>query len=236
MGGPTRRGWLVLLAAAAASAALAGCAGKSRTCVPPALAVAEPRVDLAACPGEYRAVSGGELEALTARLKDDGPPDPARPKKHVLALSGGGKFGAYTAGVLNGWSASGCRPTFDVVTGVSTGSLVATYAFLGPAYDPRLRFLYTTLETRDVVRRRPALSVLWSDAAYSSAPLARLIADEVDAPLLARVAAAHAQGRRLFVGTTNLDTRRLVIWDMGAIASGPRPDRLDLFRQVLLAS
>jgi hypothetical protein len=216
---------------------LSGCAGKSRTCVPPDLATAQQRIDLAARPGEYQPVDREELDALTARLRaDDGPADPNQRKRHVLALSGGGKFGAYTAGVLNGWTAAGSRPAFDVVTGVSTGSLIATYAFLGPAYDAQLRCLYTTLDTRDVVRRRPKLAVVWSDAAYSSAPLARLIADEVDDRLLAEVATAHACGRRLFVGTTNLDARRLVIWDMGAIASGPRPDRLDLFRTVLLAS
>jgi predicted acylesterase/phospholipase RssA len=59
-----------------------------------------------------------------------------------------------------------------------------------------------------------------------------LITDE----LLAEIAAAHRTGRRLYVGTTNLDTKRQVVWDLGAIAAGNDPKRLDLFRKILLAS
>ena len=40
----------------------------------------------------------------------------------VLALSGGGEHGAFGAGLLNGWSESGRRPSFDIVLGVSTGA------------------------------------------------------------------------------------------------------------------
>ena len=140
------------------------------------------------------------------------------------------------AGVVCGWTSTGKRPTFDVVTGVSTGSLVSVYAFLGPEYDSRLQDLYTTMRTRDVIRRKPLLAAVWSNSMASSAPFARLIKEEMTEEKLTQVAAAHAQGRRLFVGTTNIDTRRLVIWDMGAIASSQRPDKLELFREVLLAS
>jgi predicted acylesterase/phospholipase RssA len=157
-------------------------------------------------------------------------------RQNVLALSGGGTFGAYTAGVLNGWSATGQRPPFDVVTGISTGALAATYAFLGPEYDRRLCQLSTSITAADIYRRRPRLTVLWSDAVASSAPLARLLEGQIDATVLQAVAVAHAQGRRLYVGTTNLDTRRLVVWDMGAIASSGRPDALELYRKVVLAS
>ena len=140
------------------------------------------------------------------------------------------------AGFLYGWTRSGQRPTFHVVTGVSTGALIATYAFLGPQYDERLRVLYTTITTRDVVRRRPLYGLISGDAAYSSEPLANLIDESVTVELLAEVRAAHACGRRLFVGTTNLDTGRPVVWDMGAIAASSRPDRREHFRDVLLAS
>src|SRR5229473_2318571 len=61
-----------------------------------------------------------------------------------LALSGGGADGAYGAGVLNGWSAAGTRPEFSAVSGVSTGALIAPFAFLGPAYDATLREVYTS--------------------------------------------------------------------------------------------
>src|SRR5262245_60344308 len=223
------------LAAAFVGILAIGCATTSRKSVPPDLAGAQPRIDLAARPGEYRPVDRDILDALTARLRagDGGASASAyQPRRlQILVLSGGGKFGAYTAGLLNGWSDAGCRPTFDVVTGVSTGSLVATFAFVGRAYDEQLRCLYTSLETRDVVRRKPLFALLWSDSAMSSKPLERLIADQVDERLVGEVAAAHACGRRLFVGTTDLDARRLAAWDMGAIASSPRPDRLALFRK-----
>ncbi len=228
------------LAAVVVCVCALGCAATSRKSVPADLVGAQPRIDLAARPGEYRPVDRDILDALTARLRagDDNASASAYGSRRlqILVLSGGGKFGAYTAGLLNGWSDAGTRPTFDVVTGVSTGSLVATYAFIGKAYDEPLRCLYTSIETRDVVRRKPLFTLLWSDSAMSSKPLERLIADQVDERVLGEVAAAHACGRRLFVGTTDLDARRLAVWDMGAIASSPRPDRLALFRKVLLAS
>ena len=172
-----------------------------------------------------------------APLSADPPPDPPGPGRfNVLVLSGGGAYGAYPAGVLAGWSEAGTRPQFDVVTGVSTGALVGTLAFLGPARDPDLRRLYTQLTERDVFARRPGLAALLSDALADSRPLGRLIDREVDAALLRQVAAEHARGRRLYVGTTHLDARRLVVWDMGAIAARGRPEDLALFRKVLLAS
>jgi len=119
---------------------------------------------------------------------------------------------------------------------VSTGALVATYAFLGPEYDAPMVRLYTSVTDRDVYRRRPTPAVLWSESAASSAPLKRLIDAEVDDGVIAAVAKAHAAGRRLYVGTTNLDTRRLVVWDMGAVAASGRPDAAELYRKILLAS
>jgi predicted acylesterase/phospholipase RssA len=155
---------------------------------------------------------------------------------NVLVLSGGGAYGSYSAGVLAGWSEAGTRPRFDVVTGVSTGALVAALAFLGPGWDPQLERLYTRLSDRDVFAPRPAWSALLSDALADSRPLERLIDQTADADLLRRVAAEHAKGRRLYVGTTHLEGRRLVVWDMGAIAARGRPRDLALFRKVLLAS
>jgi predicted acylesterase/phospholipase RssA len=154
----------------------------------------------------------------------------------ILVLSGGGAYGAYSAGVLAGWSETDTRPQFDVVTGVSSGALVATLAFLGPGRDPDLKRFYTRLTDRDVFARRPTWSALLSDAVADSRPLERQIEQAVDANLLRQVAAEHVKGRRLYVGTTNLDARRLVVWDMGAIAARGRPQDLNLFRKILLAS
>ncbi|MFL5342561.1 MAG: patatin-like phospholipase family protein [Gemmataceae bacterium] len=160
----------------------------------------------------------------------------ARPSRTVLAISGGGLCGAYTAGVLKGWTAAGTRPQFDVVTGVSTGALIAPLAFLGPDSDAQLEEWYTGAKPSDIYRRRSLPAWFWADSLADSAPLKQRIEAVVTEEFLARVAQAHNAGRRLYVGTTDLDSKRLVVWDMGAIAAGEEANKLELFRTVLLAS
>lgn len=159
-----------------------------------------------------------------------------REPSNVLVLSGGGANGAYTAGVLNGWTAAGNRPAFDVVTGISTGALIAPFAFLGSEYDGLLKRSYTTTRDTDLFTRRWLTSLVYADSLADSAPLRNRIASEITPTILERIAEAHREGRRLYVGTTDLDTKRLVVWDMGAIANGDDPNKLELFRDVLLAS
>jgi predicted acylesterase/phospholipase RssA len=159
--------------------------------------------------------------------------------RHVvtfLAISGGGADGAFGAGVLTGWTERGDRPEFDVVTGVSTGALTAPFAFLGPQYDDALRVVYTESTTRDIAIARPVRGLIAGDSLASNAPLARVVAHYVTPQFLAEVAAEHQKGRRLLIGTTNLDAQRPVVWDMGKIASLGTPESADLFRKVLLAS
>ncbi len=153
---------------------------------------------------------------------------------YILALSGGGSRGAYGAGVLAGWSAAGTRPEFDVVTGISTGALMATSAFLGPEDDAFLR-LYTETSNEDIYKPRGQLAV-FNDAMYDSAPLRDLIAKILDRNMLAAVGREHKKGRRLYIGTTNLDANAFTIWDMGAIATSGHPDSLQRYRDVVLAS
>ncbi|GAB4228088.1 MAG: patatin-like phospholipase family protein [Methyloligellaceae bacterium] len=153
-----------------------------------------------------------------------------------LTLSGGGSDGAFGAGLLVGWTASGTRPVFEIVTGVSTGALIAPFAFLGSRYDPVLKEMYTTYTTRDFVRKRPVQGLLGGSSLASNKGLAELIAKYVDRKFLAEIAAAHNSGRRLLVGTTNLDAQRPVTWDMGKIAASGNPEAIFLFRNVLLAS
>lgn len=216
-----------------------GCAQRSRACLPADYSASARYFDLSASPNENKAIDA-ELEAeLLARFRTDDrakPGDTVGKTYRILALSGGGANGAYTVGVLNGWTAAGDRGQFDIVTGISTGGLIATYAFLGPAYDGRLREMYTTVCSSDIYHKRPKIALLWSESAATAAPLKRQIDEQFDCQVLRAVAVAHAQGRRLYIGTTNLDTRRLVVWDMGAIASSHRPDALDLYRKVVLAS
>lgn len=161
---------------------------------------------------------------------------PMRRPRNILVLSGGGAYGAYSAGFLDGWTKSGTRPEFDVVSGISTGALIAPFAFLGPEYDAKLGQLYTRVQATDIFRIRSWVSIPFKDSVASSGPLQKLIESQVTQELMDRIAAEHRKGRRLYVGTTNLDTRRLVVWDMGAIACRPCPEGCRLFRDVLLAS
>jgi predicted acylesterase/phospholipase RssA len=159
-----------------------------------------------------------------------------RPVVNFLALSGGGSDGAFGAGLLSGWTASGKRPEFELVTGVSTGALTAPFAFLGPKYDAALKHVFTQSDTNDIAISRPLRGLLGGDSLSSNAPLAKIVAQYVDEAFLEEVAAEHRKGRRLWIGTTNLDAERPVIWDMGRIATSGRPEALQLFRTVLLAS
>lgn len=159
-----------------------------------------------------------------------------RPPNNVLAISSGGLYGAYSSGFLAGWSESGTRPEFDVVTGVSTGSLIAPLAFLGPEFDDRMQQLYTGIRAEDVFRIRAWVTIPFKDAVASSAPLSKLIESQITPELMERIAVEHRKGRRLYVGTTNLTTRRFTVWDMGAIANRQCPEGCRLFRDVLLAS
>ena len=153
----------------------------------------------------------------------------------VLALSSGGADGAYGAGVLVGWTKSGTRPKFDVVTGVSTGALQAVLAFLGPEYDPLLEEFYTTLESKDILRSK-GLGGLFGDSLYDNKPLKKQIERVITPQLLEKIAVEHDTGRRLYVATTNLDAGDLTIWDMGKIAKGGRTNKLLHFQKVLRAS
>ncbi|MEO1328179.1 MAG: patatin-like phospholipase family protein [Pseudomonadota bacterium] len=163
--------------------------------------------------------------------------DAAPAQAHLLLLSGGGPDGAFGAGVLNGWSAYGDRPEFEIVTGVSIGALMAPFAFLGPDHDARLREMFLRLRGRDDIVQVEFFGVIGGAIALGdTAPLRRLIEEYVDEALLDAIAVEHRKGRRLFVGTTNLDARRPITWNMGEIAISDRPERLQLFRDVLLAS
>ena len=155
---------------------------------------------------------------------------------NFLAISGGGDNGAYGAGFLNGWTASGTRPQFKGVTGISTGALIAPFAFLGPKYDHVLREVYTTTSQKDIFKKRGLFKALFGEAMADTAPLAKVIESYVTREFLDEIAAEYAKGRLLLVGTTNLDSLEPVIWNMTAIAASKDPRAITLFRRLLLAS
>jgi Patatin-like phospholipase len=178
---------------------------------------------VAVIPGIPDARAWGDSETDFARLL----PTAGGP---WLAISGGGADGAYGGGVLAGWSAAGNRPEFAVVTGASIGALIAPYAFLGPSHDEDIHKSFTGTAAADIFEDR-----VTRDSLLDNWPLRRQIEQRVTVALLAEIAAEHARGRRLLIATTNLDTGRRVIWNMGAIAARGEKG-LKLFHDVLVAS
>ena len=148
-----------------------------------------------------------------------------------LILSTGGEDGAFGAGLLSGWSKAGTRPEFSLVTGVSTGALIAPFAFLGSRYDEQLRDSYTKISAIDIFEVGGK-----GESFLDTWPLHKLIEKRVTPELLKEIAAEHARGRRLFILTTNLDAGRPVAWDIGAIATRGDKQALDLVRKVMIAS
>jgi predicted acylesterase/phospholipase RssA len=154
---------------------------------------------------------------------------------NLLAISGGAEDGAFGAGLLVGWSDAGTRPKFDLVTGVSSGALIAPFAFLGREHDNQLREIFTKYGRKDIFTYNVS-GLLEGAALADDAPLARLIEKYVDAAFLQEIAEERIKGRILLIGTTNLDTQRPVLWDMGRIAMSRNRDAINLFRKILLAS
>lgn len=175
------------------------------------------------------------LEKSRAEMKERYSGVYGRPHTY-LAISGGGENGAFAAGVLLGWTASGERPEFTAVTGISAGALVAPFAFLGPEYDDVLEIVSVGLTADQVYKKRGVIRALRTDAMATTGPLQELIAKYVDAEVMEKIASAHRDGRSLNIGTANLDSMRPVIWRIGAIANSGHPEALNLIRKILLAS
>jgi len=203
------------------------------------------KAEIPGMPG-VRFVAGGNVTELAKDAMDSirrereyraraGISGPLPPAVYV-AISGGGDNGAYSAGLLNGWTAAGTRPEFKLVTGISTGALIAPFAFLGQKYDATLKEVYTTIAPKDVLVARSMLAGVLGDAMADNAPLWALTRKSITADLLKEVAAEYAKGRFLLIGTTDLDARRGIIWNMGKIASHGTPQALDLFVSVMIAS
>ena len=153
-----------------------------------------------------------------------------------LALSGGGQNGAFGAGLLNGWSESGSRPEFRIVSGISTGAIIAPFAFLGSSHDAGLKEMFTLYSTKQVLKKKVLKGLFGGVALTESDRLLKLIAHYVDDEMVEAIAVEYAKGRRLFIGTTNLDAKRPVVWDIGRIASSDAPDKVELIHRIILAS
>lgn len=158
------------------------------------------------------------------------------PPALFLAISGGGQNGAFGAGVMCGWTAAGTRPMFKGVTGISTGALMAPFVFLGPDYDHVLREVYTKTTTKDIMTARGPLAAIFDESMADTKPLWRLMSKYVDENMLKAIARERDKGRLLLIGTTNLDARRAVLWNVTEIAASGAPNALNLVREILIAS
>ena len=153
----------------------------------------------------------------------------------ILALSSGGSNGAFGAGALAGLTTSRTRPEFTVVTGVSSGALVAPFAFLGPSWHEQMARIFTTGETDGLLQSR-GLGAVFGSSAYSGEPLRRLIERYADDAMIAAIAAEAAKGRLLLVATTDFGSGEPVIWDLGSIALHGHKNAKPLIQSLLLAS
>lgn len=182
-------------------------------------------------PSFFKSVVGQSREKLIQQF-----PDIFGQKHTYLALSGGGANGAFGAGLLVGWSTAGTRPEFTMVTGISTGALMAPFAFLGSSYDAQVKEMYTTYSTKDFVIKYNILKTLTGSSAVDTAPLEKMLAKYVNQQIMEAIAAEYKKGRRLYIATTNIDAKRPVIWNIGLIASSGQPGALELIHKALLAS
>jgi hypothetical protein len=206
--------------------ALAGCATSQ-----PRIPHTEAEADAARIAGLPQVRIAADAPAVAFR---NGPRSPVRQRGQALiylALSGGGGGGAFGAGVLNGWSESGKRPQFNVVSGVSTGALIAPFAFLGPAYDGLLKEVYTNGSAEKLLQSGPL-----GGFGGNGGGLRHIVDRYLDDDTIAKIGQEDRKGRRLIVVTTDLDRQRAILWDMGAIAAAGTPAAYNLFREVLTAS
>ena len=219
---------------------IAGCSTLTRGDPPPA-AVADQVTVLGIPNGRFwpdRQVEAMAREAIAAQERERAALGVTgrMPPAYFLAVSGGGDDGAFGAGLLCGWHDAGTIPTFKLVTGVSTGSMIAPFAFLGGPYYDRLRTMYTTITPSDISKNLGLFGVVFGDALADTTPLYNLISRYLDERMFADIADAYRKGRLLLIGTTSLDQQRPVIWNIGAIAASGRPGALEVVRKILLAS
>lgn len=123
-----------------------------------------------------------------------------------------------------------------MVTGISVGAIMAPLAFLGPQYDGKLQEVFGTLAGNKSPNLNFVAALFGGSSIASNQPVLAAIRSIITPETLTQIGREHAKGRRLLIGTTNLDAERPVIWDIGAIAVSRIPDRLELVQQIILAS
>ncbi|WP_336489596.1 patatin-like phospholipase family protein [Methylobacterium nigriterrae] len=241
---PSRRSLLALAACGALPGSLLGCALPTRLAAVPrggasaatVLGVPNERFFPTEAIGQA-ALQREFVEAVQRQIASRGLSlTTPLPDLDLLGLSGGGENGAFGAGLLNGWTERGDRPSFFLVTGISTGALSAPFAFLGSPRDAQLKSVFTDITLADVMLERFYTAAILDDAMADNSPLFRTISRYLDETMLAEIARAYGDGRLLLVATSNLDAQTPVIWNIGAIAQSGHARALDTVRRILVAS
>ncbi len=176
-------------------------------------------------------------ESLMVRHADDFSKNPDFiPISNALILSGGSADGAFGVGILSGWSESGTRPEFDYVTGISTGAIIAPFAFLGPDYDEVLTKAYTSITKENIFESLGLSGIIWGSSLADTSPLARLLESHITEDIVKAIAREQKRGRSLIIQTTQFDALRPTVWDVTAIAANRGADAAPLIRRIILAS
>ncbi len=214
-----------------ATLSLASCAGS--------------RPDSATCPAVKTGLEPGFAEQLTAMMntKWNIPRGETREHVAILLLSGGGAWGSYGAGFVNGWSARAetlnePRPQFDVVTGVSTGAIIAPFAMLGPDFDPVLARSYRGVSSDDLFSGRSVFTLPFWNSLNTAAQLKEKLKAALDDQALAHLRAAATQGRSVWVGAVNFDTGEFSEFNLtnSASTTPPKSARTAIVNRIMAAS
>jgi predicted acylesterase/phospholipase RssA len=199
---------------------LAGCTGTVRPSIDEARLYEERNEYVLKAAQENAA----QVDRLVARLKreyDDFVErrTPVRSSFDVLVISGGGDYGAFGAGLLHGWGGvddpEWRRPVFDVVTGVSTGALIAPFAAIGDedAYA-RIDGIYRAPKKDWFLLRGLLFFLPSNESLLDISGLEAEICAQVDSTIVAKLAAASREGRACAVSATNLDYGMRRAWDI----------------------
>ena len=154
---------------------------------------------------------------------------------NILTLTGGDSRGAFGTGLIAGWTKKGDIPNFDIVTGISTGAVMAPFVFLGKEELKKVEYFYTQMNTEEVFTDS-WLHFFGYGHIMNAKPLKALFAKTFDKAFLNKIAKEYKNGRRLYIGTTNIDIGQLTVWDMGAIAASDREDKYQRFADIIYAS
>jgi predicted acylesterase/phospholipase RssA len=219
---------------------LGGCAGAPKR---PVLTEAQLQERSAADAAEMGAIFQNTVTKVMDRLEERMKAHPSEPPTlNFLGMSGGGDFGAFGAGFLVGWGEvkdpTWRRPDFDVVTGVSTGALLAPFAYIGTDEACLTVEEFYRNPKNDWIKERGMFFFMPSNPSFATIPgLERDVRSQVNAEFIGTMAEQSRAGKALAISATDLDFGRQRFWEVGAeseaaVSSGD----YDKVQRIMLAS